>query len=263
MEIRLRKWRPTFRCIYVIPEIYGNIEGLEVILNRILPLRIFKNQDDSLIFLGNYIDGGKDSSKVIDCLINIKKEYGDRVIILRGKHEEMMLMARLSDNYFNYWIDNGGISTIESYVGLANINATASSIKRNRIQDIIPEQHIYFLKNLSYNYIIDNYCFFNSGFDHNKKISENNVNNFVFDYTSGKYIKDCVINKEEPQFKDDYVFVCSHNNIGNKPFLCSKYFMLGGGAPSKMFVFELNSMSACAASYGKSRIYKYNFNIYE
>lgn len=261
----IHKWRPSFRCIYVIPEISGNIKSLEILLERILPLRIFKNQEDVLIFLGNYINGDLYGDRVLDCLINIKQEYGDRVVILRGKFEEMMLRSCInsSNKYFDYWIDNGGISTIEAYISRNKLSISPYAITKNRLLDIIPKHHIDFISVMEYNYIIDNYCFIHNGFDYKKHISDNNIDNFIFDTTSGKYFKFCFKNKKMPEFLDNYTFITNDNNISNKPFIHPKYFMLGGSAPNRLFCFELNSMSSVAIKKTKSRIYKYNFNICE
>lgn len=260
----MRKWRPTYKAIYVIPEIRGNINSLEVILNRVLPLRIFENQEDIIVFLGDYIDGDTNSDSVIDCLINIKEQYKDRAIFIRGDHEEMCLSAFHSDHLFNNWIDNDGISTITSYIKRANLtNTNPYTIKRNRLQDIIPKTHLDFMNNLDYFRTIDDYCFLHSGFNIEKPIIENSKSGFIYDLSSSKYVKDCITNKVEPIFQDKYIYIANGNYMSDKPFISSKYFMLGGNAPKKLFVFELNSMQACAVSYGKSRIYKYNFRIFE
>lgn len=259
----MHKWRPTYKCIYVIPEVIGNIQELEIILNRILPLRKYKNQEDILVMLGNYIDIGDESDKVIDCLLNIKNEYKDRAIFLRGEREELFLRSRNSERDFDFWTESGGIATITAYIKRAGINATPYSIKRNRLQDLIPISHFDFINNLDYQYKTDDYYFLHGGFDPSKPISENTMSNFIFDFTSSKYVKECVRLKTNPVFKDNCVFITHHNYLGNKPFIHSKYFMLGGAAPSKLVVFELNSASACAVSRKKSRIYKYDFDFYE
>lgn len=259
----LRKWGITHKALYVIPEIRGNLKSMEVIFDRILPLRFHKNQEDVLVMLGDYIDGGDDSDKVIDYLINLKELYRERVIFLRGMHEELLLKSRQSDNDFSYWIDNGGISTIEAYAKRSGLNISPYAIKRNRLQDIIPIKHFEFLNGLEHHKILDDYCFFHGGFNPEKSLAENSDSNFIFDFTSSKYVKECVKNKIEPVFKDNKIFVSHHNYMNNEPFLHAKYFMLGGGAPNKLFVFELNSMNACAVSYGKSRMYKYQFKTYE
>lgn len=260
----MRKWRPTYKAIYVIPEIHGNIRSLEIILDRVLPLRFSEFQEDKLVFLGDYIDGDSSSKEVLDCMINIKKEYKDDVIMIRGNHEEMMLNACYgSDQDFDYWISNGGINTITSYLNHSDINANAHAIKRNRILDLIPREHLEFIKTTDYRYQLDDYMFFHGGFNPEKTLEENNKVNFAYDYTSSKYVKACLKNKIEPVFKDNFIYVSAHNFDSNEPFIYSRYLMLGGSAPHKLMIFELNSMSACAILNGKTRMYKYDFNVFE
>ena len=42
-----------------------------------------QHKKDVLIFLGDYIDKNSNSYKVIHCLINLKKEYGNQIITLK------------------------------------------------------------------------------------------------------------------------------------------------------------------------------------
>ncbi len=236
---------------------------LEIILNRILPLRKSVGQEDVIVFLGDYIDGGDESDKVIDCLINIKAEYGDRAIILKGAHEELLLKARNSEHDFTYWIDNGGIQTISAYTKRANLNTSPHSIKRNRLHDIIPESHLNFITGLDYKRILDDYCFFHGGFDSGKSIDENFPSNFLFDYSSSRYIKECVRAKKQIEFKDDYIYIAHHNYKGKKPYIHPRYMMLEGLWPKKLIVMDLNSMKMAAVSQGKSRLYPLEFDIQE
>lgn len=254
----MRKWRPSYKSLYIIPEIHGNARSLEIILSRILPFRIFKNQEDSLVMLGDYIDGSDGSADVIEMLVNIKEIYKDRITLLKGNHEHMMLSAiNGNDNDFNYWIDSGGINTIASYITKYNIKLSPYSINRSRLFDIIPKKHIEFLTSLDNYHIIDDYIFFHGGFDINKPILENPIINFLFDTTSSKIVKNMIKNKIAPVYKDDYIKIGSHNFNGKRPFISQKYMMLGGTLPQKMLIVELHSMEAAAITDGKNRIYKY------
>jgi len=217
-----------------------------------------------VIFLGNYIDIFDNGYDVIELLIKIKQEYNnDKVIFLRGKHDELMLRAlHGSEVDFNLWMDAGGRTTIAGY--LKNINSKASpyDIGVNRISDIVPNNHIQFLQETDHYYIIeDQYCVFNSGFNVKQSIKDNNINNFCFDTTSSKYIKDCIRNKIEPSFMDSYIFIGSNNYQGKEPFIYYKYMMLGG--TDKIIILELNSMEMSAITNGKSRIYKYDYDVIE
>lgn len=259
-----RKWRPAHKSIYVISDICGNAQSLEVILDRILPLRFHKRQEDTLVFLGNYI-GTERGCEVIDQLINIKQQYNDRVVMLRGKNEELMLRAIFGDaSDFDNWMENAGRTTITGYVKKAGLSSNPYSIAQNRLKDIIPKSHIEFLQSLDHFFILnEEYCFFNSGFDHKKTIRENNLNNFCFDTTSNRYVKNAVKNKTPIEFLDNYVFVCSANPQSEEPYIHPRYMMLGGTAPERILTLELNSMNMSACTRGKSRIYKYDYNVVE
>lgn len=254
----MRKWRPTYKAIYVIPEIHGNFDCLQNILNRILPLRIFKNQEDVIIFLGDYIDGDNKSFEVIERLIEVKKECGERAIFLKGNHEDLFLNAIFGGNYqYSDWMAKLGQTTIDSYMQHSQdkIKSVATQLKQ-----IVPPSHIEFLQSLENFYVLDNYFFMHGGFDFQKPIAENSIHNFLYDKMASRYVKDCVKQHKTPVFFDDnYIFVAAHNINGKKPFVCSRYFMLGGTAPKKLLVMELNSMQICQANSGKERIYKYNF----
>jgi predicted MPP superfamily phosphohydrolase len=258
----MRMWRPGFKCLYVIPEIHGNADSLEIVLNRIVPLRKFKGQEDQIVFMGDYIDGDNGGGSVLNILINLKKEYNDRITFLKGNHESLMLKALLgNDTDFTNWIDAGGISTIQNYLSLNNMSASPYSIQRTRLADLVPKEHIEFLQSLLSFKVIENYFFMHGGFNIEKSINENSELNFIYDYIASKKAKDAWKNNTNIDYKDDYTYVAAHNYNDDKPFLCQKYFMLGGSAPARLMVFELNSMSASAVKRNKSRIYKYDFKV--
>src|ERR1700733_14956520 len=99
-----RKWRPSYKCVYVISDILGNANSLDVILERLFPLRFHEGQQDTCVFLGDYTGEIEDGCNVIDMFINIKHEYNDRVICIRGNQEERMLRAILGGvDDFNHW----------------------------------------------------------------------------------------------------------------------------------------------------------------
>lgn len=75
-------------------------------------------EDARFILLGDYVDRGPDSRRVVDFLIRRQSDQGGRVICLRGNHEEMLLRAadkERSDRDLMNWWRNGGEQTLESY----------------------------------------------------------------------------------------------------------------------------------------------------
>ncbi len=69
----------------VIPDIHGCFKTLKALVRKI---GLTKN--DALFFLGDYIDRGQESSKVIDYIINLQ-EAGYTVFPLMGNHEYDLL----------------------------------------------------------------------------------------------------------------------------------------------------------------------------
>ncbi len=115
---------------YIIGDIHGHLLKLKKIItyinNDIKP-------EDSIIFLGDYIDRGPSSFEVIEFLIELTNRF--KVIFLTGNHEDMFIrFVNIGDNYSNYF-SNGGGYTIKSY-------------EANMHDFIIPENHKMFYNNL-------------------------------------------------------------------------------------------------------------------
>ena len=114
-------------------------------------------KEDRLIVLGDFIDRGPDSKKMIDILIKIQELF-PKTIVLRGNHEDLLLeylKGRLSHHIFLF---NGGNTTIKSYLGDYN----AGMLKRPFIEDF-PKEHYKFLNDLPYRYETEEYLFVHAG----------------------------------------------------------------------------------------------------
>lgn len=73
---------------YVIPDIHGQAHKLTPLLIRILE---DMNSDDTILFLGDYIDRGKESKEVIEMINNLKEQH--HIITLLGNHDLLFYNA--------------------------------------------------------------------------------------------------------------------------------------------------------------------------
>jgi serine/threonine protein phosphatase 1 len=91
----------------------GDIHGYADVLARLLEL-VQPGPDDEIITVGDYVDRGPDSKRVLDMLIELNRT--GRLTALRGNHDFMMSKARGNDpdDYFG-WLCCGGIETLQSY----------------------------------------------------------------------------------------------------------------------------------------------------
>lgn len=67
--------------VFAIGDIHGSYQLLDKVLDYWNP------NEELLIFLGDYIDRGKDSLQVLRKVIELSKEY--KVITLSGNHEQI------------------------------------------------------------------------------------------------------------------------------------------------------------------------------
>jgi len=99
--------------LIAIGDIHGRLSKLEDLIEQIGP-----NEDDRLVFLGDYIDSGAQSYEVVEHVIRLKKEFPNTVT-LRGNHEDFVIslfMGNLNPRDREIWLTmNGGRVTLASY----------------------------------------------------------------------------------------------------------------------------------------------------
>ncbi len=95
--------------IFVIGDIHGCHQSLLNLLDNINPDPEF----DCLLFLGDYIDRGPASRQVVGEILGLRKKM-KHLITLMGNHEQMLLRF-LAGQDQEFYLQMGGLSTLESY----------------------------------------------------------------------------------------------------------------------------------------------------
>ncbi len=113
-----------------IGDIHGCLTHLDALLAAVAP-----TPEDTLVFLGDYVDRGPDSKGVLNRLLQLSRTHPkSRLAFLQGNHEQMMLAARANLSSQRDWILNGGDATLNSYAG-----------NRATLRDV-PTEHWHFLE---------------------------------------------------------------------------------------------------------------------
>ncbi|AFZ46221.1 metallophosphoesterase [Cyanobacterium stanieri PCC 7202] len=160
---------------FVIGDVHGHFQALRGLFDAIAP-----NPEDEIYFLGDLIDRGADSAKVVDFVI--KNNYQ----CILGNHEVMLLQSfserGLNHGSFQSWLHNGGYSTITSY------------------NNKIPPDHLEWMRQLPLNIDLGDYWLVHAGVDPNTPHKEQNSEQFCWIRTPFHTIS-------EPYFKDKTIII--------------------------------------------------------
>jgi len=148
---------------FVIGDIHGCSEELRHLVDA-LPFR----PGDEVVFLGDYIDRGPDSSGVVSFLIELKVSLSEnKLVFLKGNHEDMLLSyLELSGHHGKMFLLNGGRATVQSY------GVSADNPSPNRLQTAMPPAHLEFYQSLESYYLTEPYLCVHAGIHPLKSLQE-------------------------------------------------------------------------------------------
>jgi len=97
---------------YVVGDLHGGLLGLKQVLEK-APIK----PEDTLIFLGDYVDGWSDSAATIEFLMQFKKEQ--KCIFIRGNHDDLVMQYLKGKEMSDNWVKHGGQSSKDGYAVLS------------------------------------------------------------------------------------------------------------------------------------------------
>lgn len=183
--------------VYAIGDIHGRIEALLEVLKACK----FDYDKDTLIVLGDVVDGGYNTFEVVEELLKMKN-----VIFILGNHDQFFIDYLLEKRAVHGWIAQGGINTINSYMRAAG----KGSIVYHRPYDwqqnygdtavvvndfVIPASHKEFFASAVNYYELGEKLFVHGGYDINKGVDKTlkcdlQWDRKIIDYAKKKVILD-------------------------------------------------------------------------
>jgi len=162
--------------IIAIGDIHGELYKLYNLFDK-----LSINKNDTLVFLGDYIDRGEHSKGVVDYLLKLSKEYN--CIFLKGNHESFFLESYqkifgsiawsgnssvvVTPQIFQSWMLNGGSKCLQSYDAQACLEGYP-----NRALHTMDETHGYFFNGLKLTYETDKYIFVHGHLAHELDVED-------------------------------------------------------------------------------------------
>lgn len=140
-----------------ISDIHGEYDKLCRVLDKLSP-----QKEDTIIFMGDYIDRGLKARQVVDKIIDMKNVCHCEYLI--GSHEYALLHSD-TDEYYNYLFWNyGGPQTVQSYGSYENIFKI----------------HGEFFRSLKFYYLVDKYLFVHAGLNPKYPLDEQDEIDMVY-----------------------------------------------------------------------------------
>ncbi|SEG75091.1 metallophosphoesterase family protein [Paenibacillus sp. UNC499MF] len=139
----------------VISDIHGEIDKF----TRLLEQAGYDCRQDRLILLGDYVDKGPDSRRVVEKVMQLHR---DGAVVLKGNHDHMMVKAFERDPVFvERWFRNGARTTLASY----DHGGAAAEAPVPETMELTPllEEHLAFLDGLQTYYETEDTIFVHAG----------------------------------------------------------------------------------------------------
>lgn len=163
--------------IVAIGDVHGNMYELADLMSKLSAVIDFDSTQ--VVFLGDYVDGGPNTRKVIKYLREMQAKY-PHWVFLQGNHEVMFLGAADNpmDPYkFHHWFRQGGCPTACSYDPFISRNKYAT--------DILPPnwytkpkiaRDLEWIRNLPLHYETDWFVFVHAGLTPGKTANQTDTN---------------------------------------------------------------------------------------
>ena len=145
--------------LIAIGDIHGEIDKLNSLLTK-----LNLQKEDTVVFLGDYIDRGFNSKEVIDRLIELSSQTN--CVFLKGNHEDLLLktIETRQEDDISHWLISGGVTTFDNYGDFPSIF----------------NLHGDFFDNLKMYYKTDDYLFVHAGIRPDKPLEEQEADDMLW-----------------------------------------------------------------------------------
>ncbi|MDR2388102.1 MAG: serine/threonine protein phosphatase [Deltaproteobacteria bacterium] len=142
----------------------GDIHGCRVKLDELLAKIDWRPENhEKLIFLGDYIDRGPDSYGVVERVLELKNRWRERVVALKGNHEQM---------FINFFLGRESIAL--------SSNGTSCTIKSYHDHQPFPPAHVDFYNELVLYHETDRHIFVHAGLRPGLPLSHQSEDDFLW-----------------------------------------------------------------------------------
>jgi len=169
--------------VYAVGDIHGRLDLVTAMMKAIKKDAKSFDGETQLVLLGDYVDRGPDSAKIVDLIMNGPLPC-DIQICLRGNHEDAMVGFAEGTSASRNWLHYGGIDTLASYGVDVNKyiheDDDPTPHLRKAMKQAVPKMHLSFLSGLPVSHINGDYFFVHAGVRPKVPLPAQNTNDMMW-----------------------------------------------------------------------------------
>ena len=168
--------------VYAVGDIHGRFDLLQRIVDTITrDLEESPVERAVEIYLGDYIDRGPDSRRVVDWLIKSPPIAAERICLM-GNHEDLLVNVLGDPAAMSNWLFNGGAETITSYLGgrASQHDLASSESLRAAFIEALPAAHRTFFSWLPRKAVFGGYLFVHAGVRPGRPLNAQDPNDLIW-----------------------------------------------------------------------------------
>lgn len=173
---------PPGHRIYAVGDIHGCADCLTDLLQKLRAhMRQHPVADNTVVFLGDYIDRGPHSREVVDSLL--RHSLPAKTVYLMGNHEYVLLSFLKGEFPYKVWLRWGGEATLTSYgVAPCSPDAVDKEVEevRAQLEASIPAAHRAFYTQLQLTYESGDYLFVHAGVRPGVELGKQQMEDLLF-----------------------------------------------------------------------------------
>ncbi|THD77756.1 MAG: serine/threonine protein phosphatase [Phenylobacterium sp.] len=154
--------------VYAIGDVHGCYELMKDVLAQLAADYAERacGRRPILIFLGDYVDRGPQSAKVMEALVWLKRRSDLEIHFLKGNHEQALLGFLDEPERGGPWMGFGGAETLASYGVIppqAEDGPEVYARARDELLERMPASHLRLLQQLELMVVVGDYAFVHAG----------------------------------------------------------------------------------------------------
>lgn len=223
--VRATPARVEGELVYAVGDIHGCYSLLKDILARVAADagERARGRRPIVVFLGDYVDRGPHSAKVMEALVWLQRRTDLELHFLKGNHEQALLEFIDAPERGGPWLSFGGAETLIAYgvePPAAEAPAQAYVSARDELLERMPASHLKLLQGLESLLVIGDYAFVHAGVRPGVPLEAQEENDLL-------WIRRGFVDQPGPFAK---VIVHGHTWLGEQPQLSEHRLGLDTGA---------------------------------